>query len=155
MAKKKKTKKNTLFLLGQNRLDKLMDFAKEPGMHTFAKVEVFPAVSRIAQQHPERRNEIIEWFREYLRFAAEKLPETQYIDSTLAGMIMNEVIDLKAIELQEEIKAVFDTGLVDLGSCGDYHSVIKDITDQETPVFYKAFETDVFKRFKAMGKYSQ
>lgn len=70
-------------------------------------------------------------------------------------MIMNEVIDLKAIELQEEIKALFDTGLVDLGSCGDYNTVIKEIKNPKIPVFYDAFETDVFKRFKAMGKYSQ
>lgn len=121
----------TLYKLGKDRLDKLMDFAKEEGLYTFNHYEIFPPVAYIAYLHPERRAEIIEWFREILRFATEKLPETQYFDSELAGMLLNELIDLKAEELLPEIKAMFDTGLVSLANCGDYEKVEKEI------LFYK------------------
>ena len=55
--------------------DKLIDFAKEEGLHTYCKYQVFPAVAHIAIQQPERRAEVIEWFRAYLQFAAQALPK--------------------------------------------------------------------------------
>ena len=117
----------TLCKLGKDRLDKLMDFAKEEGLDTFNHYKVFPPVAYIAYLHPERREEVIGWFREILRFATEKLPETQYFDSELAGLLLNELIGLKAEELLPEIRAMFGTGLVSLACCGDYDKVEKEI----------------------------
>lgn len=141
----------TLYKLGQNRLDKLMAFMKEEGLYSFAKSCIPETAAFIAQQCPERRNEIIEWFRELLVFAAERLPETQYIDSTLAGLMTNNLIDIKAKELLPEIKSMFDTGLVDLGCCGNYYDVEKDISGNNPPYIEKHL-TDVYERFDNQKK---
>ena len=141
----------TLYKLGKNRLDKLMDFSKEEGLFTFNHYEVFEAVAYIAYLHPERRNEIIEWFREIICFATEKLPETQYIDSTLAGMMLNELLDLKAKELLPEIKAMFDTGLVDLSCCGDYDKVEQEILSSKQTSWNK-YPMEIHERFMELRK---
>lgn len=141
----------TLYKLGKNRLDKLMDFAKEKGLDTFNHVKVFPPVAYIAYLHPERRNEVIEWFREILRFATEKLPETQYFDSELAGMMSNDLIYLKAEELLPEIKAMFDTGLVSLACCGDYENVEKDILSLKQTHWHE-YPMEIHERYSALKK---
>ena len=141
----------TLYKLGRNRTDKLMAFMKEEGLYTFAKCYVPEAAAFIVHEHPERREEIIEWFRELLLFATEKLPETQFVDNTLAASIICALADIKAIELQPEIKALFDTGLVDLGYCGTYQDVIKDMTGSGNSHLYEHL-TDIYKRFEDMKK---
>ena len=141
----------TLYKLGKDRLDKLMEFAKEKGLDTFNHVKVFPSVACIAYLHPERRNEVIEWFREILRFATEKLPETQYFDSELAGMMLSDLIDLKAEELLPEIKAMFDTGLVSLACCGDYEKVEKDILSLKQTHWHE-YPMEIHERFAELRK---
>ena len=122
----------TIYLLGQHSLDKFMDFVKEDGLYTFAKYHVFPAVTQIALRHKERYGEIVEWYREVVRFATKVLPETKWFDSDLAGLILHGLVDLQAKELLPDIKKMFDTGLVDLGACGDYKELCRII---KTPRF--------------------
>lgn len=141
----------TIYKLGQNRLDKLMAFMKEEGLDSFNKCYVPTAVSFIAHQDADRREEVIEWFRELLIFATEKLPETQFVDCSLAGYITNDLMDIKAKELLPEIKAMFDTGLVNLGICGKYDVVKEDITDNQDSCCQE-YVTDIYERFDDMRK---
>ncbi len=142
---------STIYKLGQNSLDKLMDFMKEEGLDSFAKSFVPQAVVMIAQKHPERRSEVLEWFRKLLLFATEKIAETQWIDSTLAGLIVSEVINIRAKELLPEIKALHNTGLVDIGINGPYHDVEKYIMGH-LPIYQRQYITDIYERFNDMRK---
>lgn len=142
----------TLYLLGQNRLDKLMNFIKEEGLETFCKYYVFPAVAHIALVQPERRKEVIEWFREALRFATKMLPNTQWIDSDLAGLMLNDLLDLQAKELLPEIREMFATGLVDLGACGDFADVSRMIANPHYIGDPSDHETDIYKRYADMKR---
>ena len=74
------------------------------GVDIYAKCEVFPAVVQIGLRHPERREEVIEWFRQVLRFATEDLPEGDAFDSELAGLLVCDIIDLQAVELKPELE---------------------------------------------------
>ena len=142
----------TIYLLGQNRLNKLMNFVKEEGLDTFSKYRVFPAVTQIALHQPSRRDTIIEWYREVIRFATKKLPDTQWFDNVLAGMILHDVIDLQASELLPDIKKMFDTGLVDLGSCGDYAKVCRFIVDPRHAGRPEECILDIYERFADMKR---
>ena len=141
----------SLYKLGQHRLDKLMSFAREEGLHVYGKYLVFPAVAQIAIRQPERRGEVIEWFREFLHFAADALPEAKSVDSTLIGLVICDLVDIRAEELLEEIRSVYDTGLIDLGCCGDYNDVREDILHPRYP-FVNDVELDIHKRFAQMRK---
>ena len=142
----------TIYLLGQNRLNKLMNFVKEEGLDTFSKYRVFPAVTQIALHQPSRRDTIVEWYREVIRFATKKLPDTQWFDNVLAGMILCDVIDLQASELLPDIKKMFDTGLVDLGSCGDYAKVCRFIVDPRHAGRPEECILDIYERFSDMKR---
>ncbi len=119
----------TLYKLGQYQLDRLMSYIKEAGLESLAKSYVFPMVVQIALRQPERREEVIEWFRQVLLFAIDHIAETKAFDSELAGLLVCDIVDLCGQELQAELKALFDTNLVDLGCCGSYESVVSDMKE--------------------------
>lgn len=141
----------TIYKLGQNRLDKLMSFMKEEGLYSYCKIHVVEAVAFILRHNPERRGEIIEWFRELTVFATAELPEPRCIDSTISGFIVNSLIDIKAKELLPELEALFATGLVDEGCCGRRAEVMELITGDER-MYFEKFITDVYERFDDLRK---
>ena len=142
----------TLYLLGQNRLDVLMNFFKEEGLETFCKCYVLPAVTHIALVQPERRSEVIEWFREAICFATKMLPKTQWIDCDLAGLMLHDLLDIQAKELLPELREMFATGLVDLGACGDISDVSRMIAIPRYIGDPSVHETDIYKRFADMKR---
>ena len=140
----------TLYLLGQNRLDKLMNFVKEEGLDTFSKSYIFPVVANIAIVQPERRREVVAWFREVLRFATKMLPKTQWFDSDLAGLMLHSLLDIQAKELLPEIREMFATRLVDLGACGDFAEVSRMILNPRYKDHYTHYITEIHERFADM-----
>lgn len=142
----------TLYLLGQHRLNALMDFVKEEGLETFSKSYIFPAVAHIALVQPERRGEVIGWFREAVCFVTKMLPKTQWIDSDLAGLMLHSLLDIQAKELLPELREMFATNLVDLGACGDFADVTRMIANPRYASNPSMYETDVYKRFADMKR---
>lgn len=142
----------TLYLLGQNRLDKLMSYIKEEGLDTFCKCHVFPAVAQVALAQPERRDEVNAWFREAIRFATKMLPQTQWFDTDLAGLMLHSLIDLQAKELLPELREMFATGLVDLGACGDFAEMTRIIANPRYVGNAADCITDIHERFAYMKR---
>lgn len=144
----------TIYKLGHERLDRLMAFMEEEGLYDFAKINVPAAVALIAQEHPERRAEVLEWFRRLLLLATEKISETQAIDSIVAGFIIDNLSDIKANELLPEIEALFGTGLVDEGICGNINEARKNLNG-EISLFTRVLPTDIYERFDKIKKQVQ
>lgn len=117
----------TLYLLGKNRLGDLMSYMQTPGLYTYARLCVTSAVAQIVFRQPERREEVIEWFRQLLMFYDGKLEERFCCDGTLIGLIAATLMDIHAVELLPELKVLFDTGLVDEGCAGNYQEVESEI----------------------------
>lgn len=141
-----------LYKLGSNRLDRLMEFIHEQGLNTYFKFIVFHMVTIIGIKQPERREEVIEWYREAVRFATEVLPQTQYIDPTLSGLIADELIILQAKELLPEIKQMYDTQLVDLEICGDFKKVSRLMRNSKYKDSIDIYEYDIYKQIKEILK---
>ena len=136
----------TIYKLGQHKLDKLMAFAKEEGLYSLSKSCVLSAVSQIAYYQPKRRDEVIEWFREIIQFALKKLPNPQFFDSELLGIMIGELTEIGAKELLKEIGALFDTGFVETTICGNYKEVEDDILYPEHTYDYNCL-LDIHERF--------
>lgn len=135
-----------LYKLGQHRLGRLMEFMREPGLYDMFKCYVCDAVTQIGLHQPERRAEIVSWYQQLIRYATEVLPKTQYIDSMLAGMLLNGPLDLQAKELLPDIRKMFDTGLVDLKCCGDFQQVSRSIANPRYAGHPESLELDVYKQ---------
>lgn len=137
-----------LYKLGNNRLDRLMEFIHEPGLYFLFKYIVFHTITQIGIQQPNRRKDVISWYREVVIFATEVLPKTQYIDSTLSGLIVSDLVDLQAKELLPEIHEMYKTQLVDLSCCGDYLAVCRIIGNPHHAGHSEADQFDIYKQIK-------
>jgi hypothetical protein len=142
----------TLYLLGQNKLEKLMNFVKEEGLETFCKCYIFPAVANVALLQPERRDEVVAWFREVIQFATKMLPKTQWFDANLAGLMLYSLLDIQAKELLPDIRKMFATKLVDLGVCGDFATVSRLMYDPREKGDPNSCITEIHERFADMKR---
>ena len=141
----------TICKLGQDHLDALLAYAKEPGLYGYLQSVAVAAVRVMAFYNPELRQPIVEWFRDLLCYYAD-YSQSHDVDRELMGLLVSEVVDLHAPELLPEVKALFDAGAVHEGTSGDYKSVARDIKKRgfENPVTDYSFNAEA--RFKDMRK---
>lgn len=123
----------TLYYIGRNQLSALFDYVKEAVLHPVVRENVFTAVSYIAMNEPERRDEVIEWFRNVLLFYKENAYNPDVYDGNLAATLMEELIDIKAKELLPEIKQLFDTKQINERYIEDYETVSEEINSDNYP----------------------
>lgn len=141
----------TLYYIGRNQLDKLMDFAKEPGLYTFLKTIVFKAVGIIAFFEPERRAEVIKWFEDILTFYYNHASDSRFFDPSLLGFMLFDLIQIKAIELLPLIKQGFDARLIDESCCGDYLETEKILFDSnDTSIDDEYILRNIYERYEEL-----
>ena len=141
----------TICKLGQNHLDTLLVYAKEPRLYGYLQSVAFTAMKVMAFYNPDLRQPVVEWFRDLLRYYAD-YSQLHNVDRELMGLLVSEVVDLHAPELLPEVKALFDAGAVHEGTSGDYKSVARDIKRRgfENPVTNYSFNAEA--RFKELRK---
>lgn len=142
----------TLYYVGRNQLPALFDFVKEPGLDKFLKAELSDSVVTIVLFEPERRQEVIEWYRGVLNFYLENISNSAYYDAEMAGMIMSDLIDIKAVELLPEIKCLHDTNLVDEMICGTYDDVADEINSPLDSLFRDYSLLNIYERYEKYNK---
>ena len=137
----------TICKLGQEHLDKLLEYAKEPGLYGYLQCQMFAAVRVMAFYNPDLRQPVVEWFRDLLRYYAD-YSQSHDVDRELMGLLVCEVVDLHAPELLPQVKALFDASAMHEGTSGDYKSVARDIKKRgfENPVTNYSFSAQA--RFK-------
>ena len=114
-----------IYKIANHNLDVCKQFMFKPGIDTYAR-SVFPdMVEQVAHHQPERRNEVIDWFKELILFFLNSKLEDNVIDSDVVALLICNVIDMKGKELMPEIEMLFDKGIVSLGICGDWREVKK------------------------------
>jgi hypothetical protein len=101
---------------------------KEPNLNIFFKILISSVLGMVLLFEPERRTEVIAWYKDILDFLYENIDDTNYYDANFASMLINQPMDFCAIELLPQIKRLYNTGLVDEMYCGDYDTVEKEIT---------------------------
>jgi hypothetical protein len=67
--------------------------------------------------------------------------------------MLHDLLDIQARELLPELREMFATGLVDLGSCGDFADVARMIANPRYIGNPSAYETDTYKRFAKMKRH--
>lgn len=122
-----------LALSAESDLTPLVKYLYEPGMISYARSSAAEALAMILWNHPERREEIMEIYRELLKSMVERLPEKKGCDSHFASSVIDDLAGLRASELLPEIKAVYDTGFVDEFMAGDYTEVESELRKAEMP----------------------
>lgn len=137
----------TLYYIARNQTDELMAFMKEPGLDCFLRSDVVHVLTFIAMNEPQRRGEIIGWFRHLLRFLITNVSDSTVYDATLAGTLILDLIDLHASELLPEIKELFDTGQVDFTCCGSYEEIEQEMLENQQPLGDYTLQ-NIYQRYK-------
>jgi hypothetical protein len=116
---------DTLYFLIKYDVNKLLNFLYRAGVDQFFKSYAANALSKVARTDINLRGTIIAGLRKYMQAAAEDLPQATICDGALAGMLVGEALDIDYEEFKDEIRALYDTQLIDESVCGSYVDVLQ------------------------------
>lgn len=119
-----------IYALGQNQLEILRNYLFEEGNYTYARTEISQAVIQTALKFPERRNEVLEWYHFVLNYFLGHKYNDRLIDTSLIGLMVCDVVDLKAVELEQTIQKLYEANLVEIGTAGEFENVLMDLHDK-------------------------
>ncbi len=103
-------------LIGASAIPALTECLQDESKKEFVRVYAIDSLAKIAKHHPECRKEVLEVFRQYMRNPCKDI-------ETANGLLISNLIDLKATELIDEIKFLFEQDCVDFSVAGDFENV--------------------------------
>lgn len=139
-----------LYSMGQKNLDALEEFCYTPGINNAYRATVPEAMRDIAYYHPELRDDILRRFDRIMDYTIERLPELRGCDSYFAAITIWSLTEMRAKEFLPRIKALCDTGLVDLDISGEYDDIVGWMDEEERPA--KSMGIPDFDIIKELGR---
>lgn len=118
-----------LFYLAKDDPGLLADFMKLPNVDTFAKYEVSITLKQIAFHHPEKRNVILEIYRDLIKYFIANKSDENILDHFVIENIITSVVQLRAGDLLEQIREVFDNELYISFFSDEFDVVTKKISE--------------------------
>lgn len=134
-----------VYHIGKHSLKPLKAFVLEPGNYTFARTAVTTGVEQIALHHPERRDEVVEWYGSIFESFLAMEDNDPSIDEDVISSMIGDILSFNGKELLPVIKKLYDSSLVFDGICGTYASIVEDMEKRsmdwaKQPVFSNIFE---------------
>ena len=134
-----------VYHIGKQSLEQLKAFVLEPGNYTFARIAVTTGVEQIALHHPERRDDVVEWYGAIFESFLELEDNDPSLDEDVISSMIGDTLSFKGKELLPVIKKLYDRGVVYDGVCGTYASIVEGMEKQsrdwgKRPVFSNIFE---------------
>ncbi|MCX4026843.1 UPF0149 family protein [Endozoicomonas sp. SM1973] len=105
-----------LGLIGPAALEPLQQYWNEVHEGELCYEVVADALAKIVEFNPDTLDQVIEIYRQYLQ-----KPIVSFI--SLNGILIGNILDLKAVELVDEVHQLFQLGCVDLTILGDFEEV--------------------------------
>ncbi|MDX1638429.1 MAG: DUF1186 domain-containing protein [Balneolaceae bacterium] len=137
-----------VYKIGKNRLDDLSEFMKERYIYTYGRTAISSAVSQLALHEPDRRAEVVAWYRELFRYFNSHQQDDGLIDTDVISMMVWDCMDINASEVEEEIQILYDAGLVESNMVGDKREISSSLcnTDHQRHVrevmdIYEKYDT--------------
>jgi len=119
-----------VYHLGSDKLDKLRSFVFEPNRYLHSRTLISSVVQQIALHQPQRRTEVIDWYKSVIDEILERVEDETIIDSEWIAFIVGDLIDLQAIELTSQITELFYHGLVFKKIVGNLSDCMIEIADK-------------------------
>ncbi len=116
-----------LYKIANNNLEECLPFMKNFEVETYHKSTLVGAILQIVLHQPERHQEVAEWYKELLQYFINSKKSDHVIDSSLMGLLVGHVIDLKISELLPEIEFFYEKDIIDTIIIGPLEKVKIDI----------------------------
>lgn len=142
-----------LYACGKDNVEAINAFIYQPGHDSFMRTAAAEALAMIATLHPERREGIIGILRDILVSMVDRLPQMEACDGNFAGMAVSIAMDLDATVLLPEIEALYATGCVDRGVCGDIDEVKEYFASHDKKYSAERYRfPDIYEQFKELKR---
>jgi len=134
-----------VYQLGSDKLDKLRSFVFEPNRYLYSRTMISGVLQQIALHEPERRAEVIDWYKSVIEEILERKDDKTIIDSEWIAYLVSDLIDLQAMELTAQITELYHHGLAFTGISGSLKDCMTDILqeseiDRKKPIFENTFD---------------
>ncbi|MEZ4887687.1 MAG: DUF1186 domain-containing protein [Chitinophagales bacterium] len=116
-----------LYSLGKNQLSALKVFALEENIYVWNKVLVSDVVSQVAHHHPERRQEVINWYKEVFAHFLKSTKNENLIDTVFITSAATAATKLRAVVLLPLIEALYERKWIDPNIYGNIKKYKADI----------------------------
>jgi tetratricopeptide (TPR) repeat protein len=113
----------TLYRLGNAQLPLLQAFITESHLYNASRGLASMVATQVALRQPERRGEVIQWYKEVIQTHLDQADNDGLIDNFLLGDLVVGCLNITAIELEPEITQLFDKGWIPSVICGDLNDV--------------------------------
>jgi hypothetical protein len=124
-----------IYITGFNRLDMLTAFLKEPNRYLFSRSEISVAVSQMALHHPERRSEVVNWYREMFDFYIAHDDDDSLMDEEQLGLMISDAMDIPVRELAGQITQMYQSGMVNPDVAGTLDTVLRILEEPPDPTY--------------------
>jgi hypothetical protein len=139
------------YLLVLNYPQEMKEYVKEPNLYAFFKSTIFDAQELLVHFHPEKRDSVLDWFRDILEFYYQERNNENIIDTILLGLVEYVILDLKFRELLPILEKLHEKQLVDEMSCGNIEKVREEFEKENLHNTIEEF--DIYKMFsKHLGE---
>ncbi|GAB4173265.1 MAG: hypothetical protein Fur0032_12870 [Terrimicrobiaceae bacterium] len=115
-----------LYHLMEGQLEHGFSWMTSPGISSEGRIALADVVAWIAVHRPERREEVINWFRRVLEFFRDSPPEDNVLDTKLATLMVENAMDIGASELMPVIGSLFERGYIQESFVGN----LKEVADK-------------------------
>ncbi len=132
-----------LYILGENQFQSFKDFVLEENVCPWHRAMVCDVLTQVAIKQVDRRIEVIQWFSEVIHFHLDNPNNDNLIDSKFISSLITSCVELRAIELEEDIQLLFAQGWVNDGFCGYFESVVTDLKKPFNPFYDKPLPKDL------------
>lgn len=137
----------TLYLLAQNQLEVLKNFALEENIYSWSRVLVCEIVGQVAMKQPERRAEVVAWFRHIIRYHLDNAQNDNLIDTDFLSSVIGDITHFNAVELEEDIKELYQTGWINDTFYGDLTEILKSVHDTFDPHYDNPIPLDIYELY--------
>ncbi len=136
-----------LYYISEKQLEVLKKFVFSPNICTYARSGVSCCVGQIGLHQPDKRQEVIDWFRNVFNHLSEASLKDEIIDSDFIGLAICDALELRSAELLPGIKRLFDLEYVSKSICGNFNEVEQDMFKPEE-TYFKRKLLNIFDRYK-------
>lgn len=123
----------TLYALGENQLSVLKDYVLEEDLYAYDRFIIPETVAQVALHQPERRQEVVDWFREVYDTLLQQPKNKRLIDSDFIGLSIGGVLDFRGVELLPQVETMYAKGWIPDDIQGNLKEIIKQLKEALNP----------------------
>ncbi|MEI6754045.1 MAG: DUF1186 domain-containing protein [Paludibacter sp.] len=118
-----------LYVIANDKLELLYNYVIEPNGYTYSKSCVSQMTEQVVLHQPERRLEVVDWYKRVFEYWIANEVNDDIIDTELIAFFISDVVNIQLTELMPEITILFNLDLVAQGISGSLEHCLKDMNE--------------------------